>query len=244
VFPVMLRVGPVELYSYGLMLALAFLAGVAVATAESKRRGLHPEELTDLFLVTAVMAVLSARLLHVALSWDLYAGSPWQVLSVWEGGLSIHGGVAGGLVTGWWFARRRHLPYLVLADATAPGLILGTAIGRLGCFLNGCCYGVVTAGWWGTRTRYAPGWRHPTQLYELVLALGLFAFLWSRRRLPVRSGRLFFMYVAGYAGIRLVVEAFREVDGYLGRLTYAQAVSLLLLAVAGAFLVRTRKTHP
>lgn len=242
-FPVIFRVGPVQLYSYGLMLALALLAGMAISTAEGKRRGIDGEKLSDFFLATAVVSVLSARLLHVALNWNLYAGSPWQVLSLWEGGLSIHGGVAGGMVAGWWFARRQRVPFLVLADATAPGLALGTAIGRLGCFLNGCCFGVLTAAWWGTRTRYAPGLRHPTQLYEMVLTLGLFAFLWSRRLLPMRSGRLFFMYVAGYAAIRLVVEAFREVEGYLGPLTYAQVLSLVLLVVAVAFLGRTRGQH-
>lgn len=239
-FPVILRIGPVQLYSYGLMLALALLAGMAVSTAEGKRRGLDGEALSDFFLAAAVVSILSARLLHVALNWNLYAGSPWQVLSLWEGGLSIHGGVAGGVGAGWYFSRRRRLPFLVLADTAAPGLALGTAIGRLGCFLNGCCFGVVTAGWWGTPTRYAPGLRHPTQLYELVLTLGLFALLWSRRLLPMRSGRLFLMYVAGYAGIRLVVEAFREVEGYLGPLTYAQVLSLILLAVAVPLLARTR----
>ncbi|MEW6524359.1 MAG: prolipoprotein diacylglyceryl transferase [Bacillota bacterium] len=239
-FPVIFRIGPVVFYSYGLMLSLAFLGAMVVATAEGKRRGLRAQSMADFFLAIIVLAVIFSRLVYVAVNWPEFAQTPWQVLNIREGGLAIHGGILGGLIAGWWFTRRERLPYLLVADVAAPAMALGTAIGRAGCFLNGCCYGVLTSGAWGARTRYALGLRHPTQLYELVLSLGLFAFLWSWRRRSGRPGRLFFMYAAGYAAIRFVVEIFREVEGYLGPVSYAQALSLVLLVAAASFLVLTK----
>lgn len=237
------RIGPVEIYSYGAMLALAFLAAMVVATAEARRKGLRAEAMPDFFLAIIILAVVFSRVVYIAFNLTVFTEAPWRVFNLREGGLAIHGGILGGVLAGWWFARRERIPFLVLADTAAPPLALGTAIGRIGCFLNGCCYGVLTTGWWGTLTRYAPGLRHPTQLYESGLSLLLLGLLWHARTRTGRPGRLFFLYLGGYGLVRFAVETVREVEGYFGPVTYAQAFSLVLLAVAAGFWLLARDGH-
>lgn len=233
--PVIGHLGPLEIYSYGLMLALGVTLGLALAVREARRKGIDPE-LVSLFAIYAIPAgLVGARLLYVVLEWQDYAAEPWRVFRLQEGGLSVHGAILAGAAVAAWFTRRRQLGWGSFADLFAPSLALGIGITRIGCFLNGCCYGISTGGGWGTLTRYAPGLRHPAQLYEMGLDLALFAWLWGMRGRTRYEGQLILSFAALYSLVRFVLDFYRDVPRLAGSFSVTQVASLLLAGAAWAY---------
>ncbi len=229
--PYLFKWGPITIWSYGLMLDLGFLLGAILAAKEADRRGIGGEWMYDLLLVVLVAGVVMSRALYVLLNLSLYVSNPWTIFNITEGGLALHGALLGGVLVAVWFCRKKRISFYTLADIVAPSLALGIAVTRWGCLLNGCCYGVPTSGKWGVLTRYAPGLRHPTQIYESVLAFGMFAFLWWARQRTRARGQLFLLFLILYSVIRFFVEFFRE-SSYIGPLTHAQAASLAIALAA------------
>ena len=241
-FPTLFRIGPIEIHTWGTLLMFGFLAGILVARRESRRLGIPPDVALDLGLWVLVSGVLFARAVFVALNWSDFAARPADALYIWrEGGLSFHGGLGGGIIAGAVFSKWRRIPFWSLADLTAPGLALGYAIARIGCFLNGCCYGAPTALPWGVRFPLYPDSQittepsHPTQLYATLGSLAIFAvLLLVRNRLSAR-GQLFLLYLALYAIMRSGLEVLRK--GYSARIlvdgiTQGQFVSALIFVIA------------
>lgn len=243
-YPVVFRLGPIAVHSWGLFFAIAFGAGTVLAMREAKRHGIEPSSVLDLALFAAVGALVGARLMYVALDIGYYWENPAAIVGIGEGGLaglSLHGGVLGGLGAGIFFSMRRKLRFFVLADLVAPSVALGTAIARIGCLLNGCCYGLPTDLPWGIHTRFEAGLRHPTQVYEAVLDLALFAFLWRRRHKAPYPGHLFAQYVVGYSAVRFVVEPWRVAERVLPWLTVAQMGSFIGVGFAVVFALLARR---
>ncbi len=244
--PVVFEIGPITIYSYGLMLSLAFALAVLTAFLNARRHGVDPWLFVDMALLLFLAGLLGSRLLYVALNWDDYAGRPlWTILATWEGGVSFYGAILGGFLAAVWFTRRRGLRLAPIADAVAPGLALAAAVGRIGCFLNGCCYGVPTSGILGVFTRFAPGLRHPTQLYESFAYFLVFGFLlWWQKKRARAPGQLFVLFVGAYLVGRYVVEFFRD-DGhrFYPWLSLTQAASLVIAAVAVAAYVWLGRRH-
>lgn len=231
--PVLFRIGSLTFYTYGLMLGLGFAAGVYVASKRAEKQGVDPDSLFWFFIALLAGGVIGGRITHVALNLRYYTDF-LSVLDTREGGLAIHGVLIGGAIAALIYARAKKMPFLGLMDIIAPSVALGQGIGRIGCFFSGCCYGILTSGSWGFETRYAPGLRHPYQLYESVLDLALFAallYLSSRINTP---GGLFTVYAGGYSAIRFLLEFFRENDSYFLRLSFGQWFSLVALIVAAA----------
>jgi phosphatidylglycerol---prolipoprotein diacylglyceryl transferase len=236
--PRLIQIGPFTLYSFGLLVILGFAAGAYLAARLARERGLDGEAFLDGALVILFASMAGARLLFVALNWGEYSGHLEQIAATWRGGMSFHGGVIAGVAAGALFMRLRKQPVLMMADAAAPGLALGYAIGRIGCFLNGCCYGVRTELPWGVPGAYCqegdPAWHyHPAQIYASVLNLLLLVGLLKAYRRPHRAGQIMALYVAGYSIYRFLIEALRKgvtADVSLLGLTQAQVFSLLTLA--------------
>ncbi len=231
-YPVVLHIGQISVYSYGLMLSIAIIVGTFLAMREAKRVGWEPGLVVDFIALAVLGGLVGSRLVYVALDPGLFLKEPWRVFFLQEGGLSLHGAVLGGVLVGIWFTRKHGIAFWKLADICAPSLALGTAIARIGCFLNGCCYGLPTGGAWGVLTRYAPGLRYPTQLFESALSLVLFFFLWKFRERTRFPGQLFFGYLLGYSLIRFGVEFFRASQAFSAWLTVAQVASLGIAAAA------------
>jgi len=228
-YPVLFRLGPVSVYSFGLLLALGFLLAVAVAFFNAKRHGIDKWLVLDMALFAFIAGLVGSRLLFVLLNWQLYADEPLKVFATWEGGVSFYGAIAGGFVVVVIFARRFKIRVGRLADTVAPGLALAASVGRLGCLLNGCCYGVPTSGFWGVFTRFAPGLRHPTQLYESVAYLLVFVFLlWWQKRHARAPGQVFLAFVGAYIVARFGVEFFREGERVYPWLSLTQAASIVI----------------
>jgi phosphatidylglycerol:prolipoprotein diacylglycerol transferase len=220
-------------------IVLGMVLGIFLAGRRGLRDRLAPEVFYDLLPWIIVGGVAGARLLFVVTYWEQsFSGQPWwQVLAVWQGGLVFHGGLAGASVAVVWFARRRQLPLWVLADALAPSLALGHVLGRLGCFMNGCCYGEPTTAPWAVRfpveheTHGAAV--HPTQLYEAGLNLMLYAALAALYRRKRFDGEVFAVYLVAYAVLRAGVEFFRGdyPNVTAGWITPGHWTSLAVLAV-------------
>src|SRR5262249_5517470 len=155
-----------------------------------------------------VAGIAGARLLFVLLQWSYFREHPGHIARIWEGGLSFQGGLAAALVAGYIYCRRRGLSFLQMGDILAPGVALGYSIGRIGCFLNGCCYGAPTNLPWACQFRDPPITgpltppSHPTQIYASLLNLGIFALLlmiWRRQRV---AGQVLWSYLLLYAVYR------------------------------------------
>jgi phosphatidylglycerol:prolipoprotein diacylglycerol transferase len=247
VHPTLLKFHGIELHSYGLLLAIAFLLGIQIFVARARARGLPEEAMHALSLWLLVLAIAGGRVLFVLTHWREYAADPLAILRLWEGGLILYGGylaaIAGGIV----YVRRRGLAVWRVGDAAAPSMALGVAIGRIGCFMNGCCYGLPTQLPWGihfppeTMASYTfPGMAiHPSQLYLSGSSFLLFLVVLALDRKPRFDGWLFWTYIALDAFVRIVIDFTRYYDetaviGTFGPLTFNmnQVLSAGLIAIS------------
>ena len=253
-YPVLFEIGGLTITSFGVMMALSFLVAGWIASRELRRDGHDPELAWDLVLWAAVSGVLGAKLYYMLLNWPDTAADPVGALTSRSGLVWYGGFIAAALVVAW-RVRMLGMSILRTGDLVAPALAVGYAIGRVGCFLVGDDYGRPTALPWGVafpqgappstvenlREMFGvdippeiPGdvvlTVHPTQLYEVAMALLIFALLWSIRRAPRNPGVIFALYLA-LAGLeRFIVEIFRAKDDrFIGPLTVAQLLSLALM---------------
>lgn len=243
VHPVLLKLGPFTLRSYGVMIALGILVGMIWAKREFKRRRLPDDLFYDLTVAAIALGVLGARLMYVALNWQIYQTNLVSIPMIWaDGGLSFHGSILGGILAGWWLCRRYKVSFWQVADAVAPALAIGHFFGRIGCFLNGCCYGIPTTMPWGI-SFHNPALSietlpsHPTQLYEAVGLLVLFFLLAKYSRQTPYDGAAFIWWVIFYSVLRFVVEFWRAgaTANVVKGLTEAQWLSLILFSIAFAY---------
>lgn len=137
------------IHTYGLMLAIAFLVGIWWVSREGKKQNLEPDKVMDLGLWVLVAAVVGSRIAYVLPHWNEFQARPWTVIAVWEGGLTFYGGVLLAVPVGFFYMWRNHLPIWRTADLVAPAFAIGIFFGRIGCLLNGCCFGLPTKLPWG-----------------------------------------------------------------------------------------------
>ncbi|NTU59836.1 MAG: prolipoprotein diacylglyceryl transferase [Deltaproteobacteria bacterium] len=247
--PIFFEWGRIHLYTFGVFVALGFAAGMWIGGREAKRFGVDPEAFHDLCFTILVSAIVSARLFFVVVEWQHFVGNPLRIFAVWEGGLVFYGGFIGAAVAALWVVRRRGLSAWDTADAVAPGLVLGQALGRIGCFFAGCCYGASCDLPWAVtfqdprRAGDVPLGVpvHPTQLYEAAGDFALFALLYfvvgRKRRF---SGQLFGLYLTLYPVLRFVVESFRaDPRGALGPLSTSQALGIPIF-LSGLWILASR----
>jgi phosphatidylglycerol---prolipoprotein diacylglyceryl transferase len=212
--PVIFSVGSFELRWYRLMVILAIVAIVLIASREARRVHLRVEIIYSLALWAVIAGLLGARVLHVIDQWGYYSAHPAQIVGF--GGLGVYGAVLGAALATGVFALRERLSFYRLGDVIAPGAVIGQAIGRLGCVFDGCCYGLPTTLPWGITysdpASYAPLGisMHPTQVYLMLWNLAVFVVLWSLRKRLTPVGSLFLLYLSLYAlgdfGIRFLRE--------------------------------------
>jgi len=230
--PVLIKIGALTIYSYGFMLAIAFLVGTLLARAEAKRKKLDPDIIFDLVLVIAAAGIIGARLFYVIGHLQEFAERPLSAFAVWQPGLVFYGGLLVGAIAVLIFARLRHLFLWDIADTITPSLALGYAIARIGCFLNGCCYGAPTNLPWGVNFFDTP--RHPTQIYSLIYSALIFSILWFSRKKITKPGMLFWFYLGLYSIARFTIEFFRTSQRVIGGLTAAQIISIIIFLIASA----------
>lgn len=248
--PVAFTVGEIAVRWYGIAVVAAILIGFALALVEARRRGLNEDEVANLGVWAVAAAIVGARLAHVLDHFAFYLANPAAIFAMHEGGLSIYGGVIGGLIAGALYAKRVRLPLWSVLDAAAPGLILAQAVGRLGCVVNGDAQGAPADLPWSFTYVHpnalapelgVPG--HPYPLYEIIWDLIGFAVLWRLRQRVRTPGVLFSIYAAYYSVGRFFLTYVRqELVVYWG-LQQAQVIALaglLFSALALVYLLRPR----
>ena len=243
--PVALRIGPLAIRWYGILISTALLIGVLLALRDIKRRGIDEDKFMNIILVAIPAAFLGARLYYVLFSGhlDYYLANPGEILAVWHGGLAIHGGVIGGFLAGGLMVWRYNMPFWTLGDIVAPSLILGQAIGRWGNFFNQEAYGyevdpeVIPWAMW-----IDGAYRHPTFLYESLWNLLIFGFLlWLRRHPKIKEGEVLLSYFVLYSTGRFFIEGLRTDSLMLGPFRIAQLISLTFILCALALIWYRRR---
>ena len=225
--PIAFSVGPLAVRWYGLMYVVGFIAYIALGKWRARRddwRGISPREVDDMLLYGVIGVILGGRLGYVLFyKPEYYLSKPLEILQVWTGGMSFHGGFLGVLVGIWLFCRLRHKSWLRTMDFIAPLVPIGLATGRLGNFINGELPGRPTTLPWGMWfPQHDPVHavaRHPSQLYQFALeGLALFAVLWLYSKKPRPVGAVSGLFLVGYGALRFIAEFARQPDEFLGLL--------------------------
>lgn len=251
--PVLIALGPFQIRWYGVMYLLGFIFSyglVRYQLARQKAVSLTREQVFDLYFFLILGLVLGARVGYI-LFYNLrdYLQHPWELVAVWHGGMSFHGGLVGVLLAGGWFCRKNKISFLSLADLITVTVPIGLGLGRLANFINGELFGRITSVPWGmVFPQGGPLPRHPSQLYEAILEGGvIFSLLWIRKNKKSFQGELAADFLILYGLFRILIEFFRAPDaqvGFLwGLLTMGQLLSSLMIIAGGLlyFILRTQK---
>ena len=248
--PILFEIRGFPVYTYGVLLAAAYLLGLQFALARAKSRGLEPNRVMDLGIWIIVSALVGAKLLLLIVEWDTYGRNPAELMTLIRSGGVFYGGLIVAVLVAFWYMWRHRLPLWSVSDVFAPGIALGHVIGRFGCFFAGCCFGKETTVPWAITftSEYAarnvgtPINRplHPTQLYEagaeLIILLFLIATERKGRPFP---GRTFWGYMLLYGISRFVIEFYRgDSRGMVfDALSTSQFVSVILVPLSVVMLV-------
>jgi phosphatidylglycerol:prolipoprotein diacylglycerol transferase len=255
---------PVPIYAYGVMLGTSLIVGWFVAMRLAQQDGVPQQEAGTIYMWSAVWSIIGARLLYVLTNLSDFSGLT-EMFMVNRGGLVAYGGMIGGFLASWYGCRKRGIELLRWADVSAPSVVLGTAITRIGCFLFGCDFGARSDLPWAVRfpgpnalaPQGSPAWQHhvrdfglsqsapwsypvhPTQFYESLVGLSLFALLMFIRRHRKFSGQVFLAWVFGYGLLRPLIEVVRDDDqrGNVGALSTSQFIGLASVLAGAALLV-------
>src|SRR5574341_2170088 len=255
-YPVLFQFGPLTVYSFGVMMAIAALCAAWVVHAELKRYGYNPQSASTIVFAAAAGGLIGARLLFIVEEWQGFLVSPWRYIFT-GAGFTWYGGFLGGVAAVSWVVRKNKIPWLVGADIAAPALALAYGVGRIGCHVAGDGdWGPVTDVPWGvaytnaivgwadpnTGVPYPPGVRvHPTPIYEFLLGVLVFAILWSLRKKGYAPGTMAWLYLI-LAGLSRFSVEFWRINPPVGfGLSEAQWFSLAL-AVLGLGLLTGSKS--
>jgi phosphatidylglycerol:prolipoprotein diacylglycerol transferase len=243
--------GGLKIYTYGVLVALGFVIGIAWIVREGKIAGIHPDKILDLSFYLILAGLAGSRVLYIITDWERYAARPVDVFKIWEGGLVYYGGFIAALVTGFFYVRKKGLSFLKVTDCYMPGLAIGHGIGRIGCFMAGCCYGRETHGFLHVIFPPDPHTLAPVgvplipiQLIETAVETLIFLMLVFVRRKKTFDGEVFLVYLILYSVARSVLEIFRgdAVRGYVipGWLSTSQFISACLVIFAAVLYYRLK----
>jgi phosphatidylglycerol:prolipoprotein diacylglycerol transferase len=253
--PILFDFGGVTVYSYGVLLAAAYLLGLQWALRRARTHGLNPQRVMDLGIWIIISALIGAKLLLFVVDFRQFTANPRELFNLARSGGVFYGGLIGGLGVGLWYSRRHAMPVWTTTDVFAPGIALGHVVGRMGCLLAGCCFGRPTSLPWAI-TFHDPAAAanvgtplgiplHPTQLYDAGAEAAILAVILALERRPRPfPGRTFWSYVLLYAASRFVIEFFRgDSRGVVfGVLSTSQFVSIVLVPLSIAMLLFLSRT--
>jgi phosphatidylglycerol:prolipoprotein diacylglycerol transferase len=249
VLPQLVHIGKFVLPTYGFLVSLGVLIGLWVSVRNSERQGIDPDHAWNLGILVVLCGIVGAKVLYIINDWSSYAAHPGDIftLSTLQAGGVFSGGLIGGFAAAAWYVRKHHMPALRTCDAFAPGLALGHAFGRIGCFAAGCCFGKPTDHFWGvtftnplaaeiTETPLNVKLQ-PTQLFEFAVELANFFLLtWMLKRKKF-DGQIFGAYLFLYGIARYFLEFLRGDPGrgevFGGIMTGTQLISICLVIVGG-----------
>jgi phosphatidylglycerol:prolipoprotein diacylglycerol transferase len=247
--PILFEIRGFPVYTYGVMLAAAYLLGLQFALRRARSLGLDPNRVMDLGIWIIVSALVGAKLLLLVVEWDTYGRSLSDVMTLVRSAGVFYGGLIVAVLVAMWYMWRHRMPLWSVADVFAPGIALGHVIGRLGCFFAGCCFGRPTDVPWAVTFTSEYAARnvgttinipiHPTQLYEAGAELVILGFLLAfERRGRAFPGRTFWSYMLLYAISRFIIEIYRgDPRGAMGMFSTSQIISIAMVPVSIAMLL-------
>jgi phosphatidylglycerol---prolipoprotein diacylglyceryl transferase len=267
--PVLFEIGPLKIYSYGLMLGIGFLLGSAILSVELKRKHLDPALASNITILAVIFGIAGAKILHLIENWHAFLRDPFG-MTFSAGGLTWHGGFILGMTVIYLYVRSKKVSFLKIWDGLAVGLMLAYGVARLGCHFSGDGdYGFPTSLPWGTNyengtyppsrafaifpevTSQYPGGRvpdntpcHPTPVYEMILGVIGFAILWKLRTRPWPDGKLFMVYLMLSSVFRFSVELLRLNPRILWGLSQAQLISVVLFVLGFAGVLYFNRKQP
>ena len=244
-YPKLFELGAINIYTYGVLLAAAYLTGLQVARVRARRRGLDPNRVMDLGIYIIISALIGAKLMLLIVEFEHFSLSLADLWALVRSGGVFYGGLFLAVPVALWYMRRHRMPTWTTCDIFAPGIALGHAIGRIGCLMAGCCFGRPASVPWGiTFTSPLAASNvgtplgvtlHPTQLYESGVALFIFAFLLlTERRGRPFHGRTFWGYALLYGITRFIIELYRgdERGTVFDVLSTSQFLSILVVPLS------------
>ena len=247
--------GGIRIYTYGVLVALAYFTGILWTTHEAKKSGISSELVLDLAFYIIIASLVGARTLYIIIEWKRYTTHPLDMLKIWEGGLVFYGGLIGAMITAIGFIKKHRLNFFKIADVFVPGLSLGHAIGRLGCFAAGCCYGkeaphsFLAVVYPPNHFSLAPAGIPllPSQLFESAASLLIFFVLVFWRKRKRFEGERFLIYVILYSVARAFLETLRgnSVQGFIipQWLSTSQMISGVLVMSAMIIYYKKRRLY-
>lgn len=250
--PDLFSIGPLTLHTYGLFVAIGFISALLFTVKIAKTSGINAHQVTDMAFVMILWAVIGSRLMYVLFNFSFYLEDPIVIFKIWEGGLVFSGGLLAAVLALAWAVKRQGLSFWAAADLWAPGVALGQAIGRIGCFMAGCCYGKPTEMPWGVVFSHPRSLAplhivlHPTQLYSALIGFIIFLVLAIFYAKEHFRGQVVLWFLILHSTGRLVIERFRgDFRGVIPctDMSVTQLVSLIILAASFATLL-IKKSGP
>jgi len=249
--PILLDIGTIKLYTYGLFLALGFMAAVWFSKRNARFYETPDQVISDLFFVILVSAIVGARFLYVLINFDAFRSNPLEIFKIWNGGLVFFGGFIAAVGAAFFLLKMKKMPIAKTADIIAPGIALGHSIGRFGCLFAGCCYGKACDLPFAIKFTNPDGlaplnvYLHPTQIYMVLSNFFLFFILmWLQKRKRFH-GMVFLFYIMLYSAFRSGIEFFRgdfRGDFFFEFLSLSQGIGLVVSIMALGFLIKLSKS--
>lgn len=240
--PILFEIGGFAVYTYGLFvaggIAIAFLLGLR----RSRRLGIPEQIIYNLIFLSILIGIIGARFIHVTAEWSYYQRHFWEIFLLRRGGLAIQGGLLFGLAGGVWYLHRKKIIVRPVLDSFLLYLPLGQAIGRLGCFFNGCCYGKASNLPWAVNFPFLTYRVHPTEIYYVLADVTIFLILYIFSRTETKPGELTAWYLIFYGFTRSAIDSLRGdlLPGFLGLYT-TQWYAVVFAIIGGIVLVRSKQ---
>lgn len=241
-YPILFEINGISIPSYGFMASLGFLFCVFYMMQTGKRLGLNQEKMVDYCIFVLVCSLAGARLLHVLIEWEYYSQRPAEIMQINSGGLVFYGGFLAGILSSWIYLSWMKFPFFAVVDGLSVSVCFSHVLGRIGCYLYGCCYGMPVASDFLMAVKF-PGhdmFRHPSQLYESFgLLIIFFIMLWIHQKGKLKKhGSLFALYLTSYAALRFILEYTRgDARGEFFGMSTSQLIAIGLFA-AGVFILK------
>ena len=240
-FPDLFSIGPLTIHTYGLFVAIGIFVGIMVTTKLGKSEGISPQQVMDMGFIVIVSGIIGSRVVYVLMNISYYRYQPAEIFKIWQGGLVFSGAIIGVVLAATWYAKHHKLPLWKLCDMWAPAAAIGQSIGRIGCFMAGCCYGKPTDLKWGVVFTDPKSLAplnvplHPTQIYSFFSGLIIFLILlliYSKKKF---EGQVVLWFLILHSTARLFIERLRGDDrGMLlgSNMTTTQFVAILILVAS------------
>ena len=240
--PTILNLGPLEIRWYGLVYVLGFLLAAYWLHKHKEKINLAKDQAWDLLFYIILGLLIGARVFMIFWQPEIYLLKPWNLIKIWEGGMSFHGGFAGAILGAYYYCRKKNLNFLTIADLISIPAIFALALGRIANFINGELVGRITSVPWAVKFSDYEGFRHPVQLYNSLANLSIFGLLWFLKDKNYKKGTLFWTFLVWYSSLRFLMGFFKEADqyGFLLGITVEQLIYLVAAVISIICLKKVR----